>query len=121
MKKRLMLVRTLLVFLTSIFVMLSPACGVGSSEESISSKEPATAKVIVIDVQVSDDGDAVESITVETDEGRKISMRLSDDIDPSLWGPSHLLGHLQASEFGIQIGVTYVRTPDGVVATELSE
>ena len=112
--------KVLLLIIPTFLVMISVACGAEAPVETVP-EGPVTVKVIVTDVQVSDGGERVESMTVRTEDGMELSMRLSDDIDPTLWGPSHLLGHIQAGELGIQIGVTYMRTPDGTIATELSE
>ena len=110
-----------LLFVVPILLVTLTVCGEGSSEE-LPLNESIFAKVIVTDVQLSADDETVESITVRTvEEDRDITMRFGDDIDPTIWGPSHLLGHVQSGKFGIQIGVTYIRTPDGVVVTEFSE
>ena len=85
-------------------------------------QEPVSARVIVTDVQVSADDKRVESITVLTDSGEEITMRLGDEIEPAIWGPSHLLSHADLGKsLGLKIGVTYVHTTDSVIATQLSE
>jgi hypothetical protein len=48
-------------------------------------------------------------------------MRLSDDIDPNMWGLPHLLGHVESGKIGIGIKATYVGTDNGFLATALSE
>lgn len=95
------------------------ACG-GNAQEIVSD-EPVTARVIVTNVEVSTDAGRVVSITVRTDDGRELPMRLADDIDPADWAPLHLQGHQGLGELGVKIGVTYRQTPEGIVATALSE
>ena len=91
-------------------------------EEDAGSIDSLAGRVIVTDVGVSADGEIVESITVRTDEGEELSMRLGEAIDLSIWGPAHLLGHMQTGKtLGFKIGVTYLQTPDGTIALELSE
>ena len=106
--------RTSILWVVPILLIVTVACG-GNS------REPVSARVIVTDVQVSADGKTVESLTVRTDDGEEITMRLGDDIDPAVWGASHLLTHAGLGALGIQIGVTYVRTTESVIATQLSE
>ena len=111
--------------------LIGTSCGGGAETESApaldtppasEAAQPVSARVIVTDVQLSDDGETVESITVRTEDGSEVPMRLSEDIEPNIWGPPHLLGHVQTGKaLGFKIGVTYVQTPDGTVATELSE
>ena len=102
-------------WIVPILLGFAVACG-GSSQE------PVTARVIVVDVQVAADGKTVESLTVRTDDGEEITMRLGDDIEPAIWGAFHLLSHADLGKnLGIKIGVTYVRTNDSVIATRLSE
>ena len=50
-----------------------------------------SARVIVTDVQVSADDKMVESITVLTDDGEELTMRLGNEIERTIWSPSHLL------------------------------
>ena len=98
-----------------LFLMgLLVACG-GSTQE------PVSARVIVTNVEVSIDGDRVESITVRTDAGRELPMRLSDGIDPAAWAPAHLQGHQGLGELGVKIGVTYIQTSEGIIVTDLFE
>ena len=97
-----------------ILLVFAVACG-GSSQE------PVTARVIVTDVRVSADGRTVESLTVRKDDGEDLTMRLGDNIDPAIWGASHLLSHAGLGTMGIKIGVIYVRTADSVIVTQLSE
>jgi len=96
------------------------ACSRTSAQLPVSD-EPVFAKVIVTDVVLSENESQVESITVRIDDGDEVQMRMDDDIDLTLWGPQHLLGHVQAGTLGITIGVTYVVTSDGVFAIEFSE
>ena len=65
--------------------------------------------------------DRVDSIIVRTDAGQELFMHLSEAIDPAMWDPIHLQGHQKLGELGVQIGVTYKQTPEGIVATGLSE
>ena len=103
-----------MLWVAPILLVVAVACG-GNSQE------PVSARVIVTDVQVSADGKTVESLTVRTDDGAELTMRLGDDIDPAIWGASHLLSHAGLGTLGIKIGVTYVRTTESVIATQLSE
>ena len=104
-----------MLWVVPILLVVAVACG-GSS------REPVSARVIVTDVQVSADGKTVESLTVRTDDGEELTMRLGDDIEPAIWGASHLLSHADLGKtLGIKIGVTYVRTTDSVIAIQLSE
>lgn len=90
------------------------ACGDGTPEL-------VSARVIITNVQLSGDGSHVESINVRTREGKELSIRLSEEIDPRDWSPIHLQGHVQGGKLGIQIGVRYIETSDGKVAMELVE
>ena len=104
----------------SILLLVWAACGGGS--QAAAPQEPVSARVIVTDVQVSADGDRVEAITVRTDDGKELTMRLGDNIDPANWGPPHLLSHAGLGKsLGLKIGVTYVQTAESVVAIELLE
>ena len=107
--------------LVPVLMMVLAACG-GSSQDVVAD-EPTTARVIVTEVQVSPDGDRVESITIRTDGGKDLQMRLGENIDPAMWEPLHLQSHQGLDEsLGLKIGVTYVRMSDGeLVATELTE
>jgi len=112
--------RTLMLWAVPILMVIAAACG-GSSETPIP-QEPVSARVIVMEVQVSADNKRVESITVVTDDGEELTMSLGDEIEPAIWGPSHLLSHAGLGKsLGLKIGVTYVRTIDSVIATQLSE
>ncbi len=113
--------RTLILWLPPVLMVIAAACG-GSSETPIP-QEPVSARVIVTDVQVSSDDKRVESITVLTDDGAELTMRLGDEIEPAIWGPSHLLSHAGLGKsLGLKIGATYVHiTTDSVIATKLSE
>ncbi len=113
--------RTLMLWAAPILLVIAAACG-GSSETAIP-QDPVSARVIVTDVQVSADDKRVESITVLTDDGEELTMRLGDEIEPAIWGPSHLLSHAGLGKsLGLKIGATYVHiTTDSVIATKLSE
>lgn len=104
----------------TILLMLSAACG--GNPGNLISQGPVSDRVIVTDVQVSADGERVEYITVRTDDGKELSLRLGVDIDPEMWLPPHLLSHIGLGKsLGLKIGVTYVRTSESIIATELSE
>jgi len=76
----------------------------------------------VTDVQVSPDETTVESITVLTDDGDEITMKLGAEIEPLAWGPPHLPSHAGLGRsLGLKIEVTYVRTEESVTAINLSE
>ena len=103
-----------------VLMVVVAACG-GNPQEPISD-EPVSARVIVTEVRLSPDQNRVDSITVRTDDGRELFMHLSDDIDPALWEPLHLQSHQGLGKsLGLKIGVTYMQTPEGLVATALSE
>ena len=73
-------------------------------------------------MQASADDKRVEYITVLTDDGEKITMKLGEGIEPEAWDQNHLLTHAGLGEsLGLKIGVTYVRNGESVVATQLSE
>ena len=108
------------LWVLSVLLVLSAACGGDSG--SLISQGPVSDRMIVTEVQVSDDGERVEYITVRTDDGEELSMRLGEDIDPEMWMPPHLLSHVGLGKsLGLKIGVTYVRTSESIIATELSE
>ncbi len=112
--------RTLMLWAVPILLLLAAACG-GSSETPIP-QEPVSARVIVTDVQVSADDKRVESITVLTDDGEELTMRLGDEIEPAIWGPSHLLSHADLGKsLGLKIVVTYASTTDSLIDTQLSD
>ncbi len=114
------LYRSTLICLIPVLMMAVAACG-GSSQDVVAD-EPTFARVIVTGVQVSADGDRVESITIRTDEGKDLQMRLGENIDPATWEPLHLQSHQGLGEsLGLKIGVTYMQTPEGIVATALFE
>ena len=94
-----------------ILMLVVAACG-GNSQEPISD-EPISARVIVTNVELSTDGDRVESITVRTDDGRELPMRLADDIDPAAWAPAHLQSHQGLGELGIKSVLLIYRPPKG--------
>ncbi len=109
--------------LWTVPIMLVTAAACGGSSETPISQEPVSARVIVTDVRVSSDDKRVESITVLTDDGAQLTMRLGDEILPAIWVPSHLLSHAGLGKsLGLKIGATYVHiTADSVIATKLSE
>jgi len=112
--------KSTLICLIPVLVVVVAACG-GNSQDAVTD-EPTSARVIVTGVQVSPDGDRVESITIRTDEGKDLQMRLGENIDPAMWEPLHLQSHQGLGEsLGLKIGVTYMQTPEGIVATALSE
>ena len=102
-----------------ILMLVVAACG-GNGQDPISD-EPISARAIVKNVETSTDGDRVEAITVLTDDGKELLMRLADDIDPAAWAPAHLQSHQGLGALGIKIGVTYIQTSEGIVVTDLSE
>lgn len=103
-----------------ILLVVSATCG--GNSEAAAPREPVSARVIVTDVQVSADGERVEYITVRIDDDKELSLRLGENIDPAIWGPSHLLSHAGLGKsLGLKIGVTYVQTAESVVAIELTE
>ncbi len=112
-----------LVMLGVVPVMLHIAAGCGGSSDSPSPTGPVTARVIVTDVHISaDDDNRVESITVVTDDGEELTLRLGEGIEPAMWDPPHLLTHVALGEsLGIKIGVTYIHTTDSLIATQLLE
>lgn len=111
---------TLILWVAPILLIIGAACG--GSSDTIVYDELVSARVIVTDVQVSADENRVEFITVRTDNGEEITMRLGEDIEPAAWDQNHLLTHAGLGEaLGIKIGVTYIRTRESVVATQLSE
>lgn len=104
----------------SILLLVWAACGGGS--QAAAPQEPVSARVIVTDVQVSADGEKVEYITVRIDDGKELTLRLGDNIDPANWDPLHLLSHAGLGKsLGLKIGVVYVQRPDAVVAIKLTE
>ena len=108
------------LWVTPILLVIVAACG--DSTDTPMPQESVSARVIVTDVQVSADGKRVESITVLTEDGEELKMRMGDEIEPAIWGPSHLLSHADlGNSLGLKIGVTYVYKPESVVATQLSE
>ena len=104
----------------AVLGMAAAACGGAEPTvaETPTSAGPVSIRVLIVDVDVSDDGEAVGSMTLRTLEGEEFRLRLSDDIDSLLWSPRHLQGHQQTQT---QIGVTYVETAEGKVVTGLSE
>ena len=113
--------RFLTLWVVPILLHIATGCGGGS--DALSPTGPVTARVIVTDVQISaDDDNRVESITVVTDDGDELTLRLGEGIEPAMWGPPHLLTHAALGEsLGIKIGVTYVNTAGSLIATQLLE
>ena len=86
------------------------------------SEGPGSGRVFVEQMEVSPDGQRVESIMVRTEDGKELSLRLSEEIDPVVWSPQHLEAHVQlGKELGFTIGVEYTETDEGRIATRLSE
>ena len=104
-------------------VMLHIAAGCGGGSDSPTPAGPVTARVIVTAVHISaDDDNRVASITVITDDGEELTIRLGEEIEPAMWGPPHLLSHAALGEsLGLKIGVTYIHTTDSLIATQLLE
>lgn len=112
--------RTPILGVVAILLIIRAACG-GSSKTIVYS-ELVSARVIVTDVQASADNKRVEYITVLMDDGEEITMILGEGIEPAAWDPNHLLAHAGLGEsLGLKIGVTYARSGDSVMATQLSE
>ena len=110
----------LLLWVSAIMLAAGAACG--GSTETTDYGQPVSARVVVTDVQLSPDESTVESITVLTDDGEEITMKLGAEIEPLAWGPSHLLSHAGLGKsLGLKIEVTYIRTGDSVTAIKLSE
>ena len=68
---------------TSILLVVLAGCG---GSETAVPQGPVSARVVVMDVQVSADGERVEYITVRIDDDKELAMRLGDNIDPTIWG-----------------------------------
>ena len=64
----------LICLITGLMMVVLAACG-GSTQDGVTD-EPTTARVLVTEVQVSSAGDRIESITIRTDEGKDLHMRL---------------------------------------------
>lgn len=112
--------KSLMVWVVPVLLLVGAACG-GSTEATVYD-ETVSARVIVKDVQVSADGKRVEYITVLTDAGEEITMKLGPEIELATWGPSHLLSHAGLGEsLGLKIEVTYVRNNGSMTATQLAE
>ena len=109
-----------LAIIVGTATVAAAACGGGEPTvaETPTAAGPVSVRVLIVDVNVSDDGETVRSITLRTQEGEEFRLRLSDDIDPLVWNPRHLQGHQQTRT---QIGVTYLQTAEGKVVTELTE
>ena len=69
---------TKLTLLIMPLLLAIAACGGSPNQEEAISDVPQSARVIVIDVQVSADGNEVESITVRKGNGEELLMRLSE-------------------------------------------
>ena len=112
--------RPRMLLVVPIMIAVAAACG-GSADTTVYD-QPVSARVVVTDVQVSPDETRVESITVLTDDGEEITMKLGAEIEPLAWGPPHLLSHAGLGKsLGLKIEVTYVRTGDSVTVIKLSE
>ena len=107
----------------AVLTMLILAVACGGNSETPTSLEPVSARVLVTDVQIAaDDVNRVEFITVITDDGEELTMRLGEGIEPEMWDPPHLLGHVGLGKsLDLKIGVTYIRTTDSLIATQLFE
>ncbi len=75
------LYKSTLICLIPVLMVVVAACG-GNSQEVVAD-EPVAARVIVKEVQVSPDGGRVESITIRTDDGEDLYLRLGENIDPA--------------------------------------
>ena len=81
-----------------------------------------SARVIVEEIQLSADDQRVEYIMVRTEDGNQLTLRLGDEINPLAWTPQHLQSHVGLGKsLGFTIGVKYIETNEGQVATQLSE
>ena len=79
-------------------------------------------RVIVEEIKVSPDGQRVESIMVQADDGKELSLRPSEVFDPAVWSPQHLQGHVQgAKNLVLTIGIDYMETGEGGSAARLFE
>ena len=86
------------------------------------SQGPVSIRAIVAAIQVSQDQELVESITVTTEHGTDIRLTLREEIDQDVWSLVHLQGHVGLGQsLGIQIGIRYIETQDGKVALDLFE
>ena len=111
----------ILAGLGSILVVFAVACGSSAPEEP-ESNEPVSARVVVKAIKVTSEGDQVESVTVLTDDGKGLTRPLDDGIDPAMWGPRHLQGHIRTGKaLGFKVGIKYSQTRDGNVVIELTE
>ena len=101
--------------LGSTLAVFAVACGSNSQEPA--SDEPVSARVVVRAIEVSAEGDRVESITVLTDDGKELTMILDDTIDPVMWGPRHLQVHIEAGKtLGFKRSESYTfRRPMGTL------
>lgn len=113
--------RLLSLLLPSLgLLVLLAACG-GNPPASLTD-EPISARFAVIDVKVSAEGARVESIVLLSGDGKELRMVLAEDIDPAIWGPRNLQGHVESGKaLGFKVGVTYVQTPNGQTVIELTE
>ena len=109
----------LIIFLMGLVLLTS--CG-NRGNGGNASEGPISVRAIVTAIGLSNDGLKVETITIRTDEGDVLSLRVSDEIDPTVWSPVHLEGHIQLGQgLGFTIGVLYQGGSDQKVAVELSE
>jgi len=110
-----------LVFLILVLTAGISACG-GGSPEPLSKGEEGTARVVVTGVEVSQDGQTVEFITVQTEDGEELTLTLGEEIDLMNWSPQHLQLHIGLGEnFGFSIGLEYETTDEGTIAIGLLE
>ena len=111
----------ILAGLAWILVVFAVACG-SSARQEPESNEPVSARVVVKAIKVSAEGDRVESITFLTDDGKELTMPLDEGIDPAIWGPRHLQGHIQLGKtLGFKVGIKYIQTRDKNIVIELTE
>jgi hypothetical protein len=83
---------------------------------------PVDVRGVVTEVQVSEDGQRVVSIVLQTESGDDLALVLGDLIDPAIWDAKHLDGHLRLGEtLGFTIGVTYTEEEGERVVIELIE
>ena len=109
------------VIISLVALVLLTSCGNGGNGGN-GSEGPVSVRAIVTAIELSEDGLKVETITIRIDEEDELSLRISDEIDPTVWSPVHLQGHVQLGQgLGFTIGVRYQDSSDQKVAVELSE